>query len=112
MKITKNNKLIADKVCDCKSWKSFFGLRFRAGFKPFNAFLIHMLPGSVLDSFFVHFNFTAVWLTAQGKVLKVEKCTPNHFYAQVKSQNLVLELPANNKAGIKIGDTLFFQTAK
>lgn len=109
MKVYKGKKLIAKKVRDCNGWKSAFGLRFKTKFEPFDAYLIHMLWDSVLDSFLVPIEFIAVWLDKKGKVLKVEHCKKNKFYPAVKGQHLVLELPIKKKGLVKKGDVLIFK---
>ena len=108
MKVYKAKKLIAEKINDCKGWKSAFGLRFRKSFKPYDAYLIHMLWDSILDSYLVPIEFIAVWLDKNNKVLQVTHCTHNKFFPAVKGQYLVLELPISKKGTIKEGDTLNF----
>lgn len=110
MKVYNGKSLIAEQINDCKGWKSMIGLRFRKSFKPFDAFLIHLLNDSILDTFFVPFPFLAVWLDEDFKVLKVEECLPYNFYKPVLGQELVLELPLSKKSLVKVGDVLNFQT--
>ena len=109
MKIYNNKKLIASKVRDCKGIMSAIGLRFKSNFGRHDAYLIHMLEDSILDSFFVWMEFIAIWLDKDYKVLKVKKCQKSWIFPQVKNQYLVLELPYNNKIKIKKGDKLLFK---
>jgi hypothetical protein len=108
VKIYKAKKIIAKNINDCKGWRSAFGLRFKKSFKPYDAFLIHMLWDSILDSYLVPIEFIAVWLDKNYKALKVEHCVKNKFYHAVKNQHLVLELPASKNGLIKKGDKLVF----
>jgi len=106
MKILINNKIIAKKFCDCRYLKSLIGLRFRKSFKPYDAFIIYMAPDSVLDSYFVNFEFIAAWTNMQGKVLKVETCKKSKFFHPAIGQARVYEFPADSKFKIKLGDKI------
>lgn len=86
-----------------------FGLRFKKSFKPYDCYLIYMLFDSALDSFFVNFPFYAIWINKEGVVLKVEKCKKNKFFKPVIGQSKVIELPANRKINIAIGDKLIIK---
>ncbi|MFA5333535.1 MAG: hypothetical protein WC376_03495 [Candidatus Nanoarchaeia archaeon] len=106
MEILLNNKVIAKNVCNCEYLKSLFGLRFRKSFKPYDAFIIYMAPDSVLDSYFVNFEFVAAWVDKEGKVLKVEKCKKGKFFAPIIRQSRVYEFPVNSRFKIKKGDRI------
>lgn len=106
MKIYLKGKLLCSKIMDCIGLMSLMGLRFTSDFGPFDAYLIHMLADSVLDSWFVFQNFTAVWLDKENKVLKVELCKPWRFFGAVNGQQLVLELPISAKVIPRVGDKL------
>jgi len=109
MKIYKGEELIASKVYDCKGFMSAIGLRFKSNFGKHDAYLIHMIPDSILDSFFVWMEFKAIWLDKDYNVLNVKNCKKNWLFPQVKNQHLVLELPISNKIKIKKGDKLLFK---
>jgi hypothetical protein len=83
MKFKKGKKIIAKNVCDCKGWRSLIGLRFKKSFKPYDAYLIHLLPDSVLDTFFVPIKFTAIWLDKNLKILRIKTCIKNKFYLPI-----------------------------
>ncbi|MFA5303565.1 MAG: hypothetical protein WC393_03450 [Candidatus Nanoarchaeia archaeon] len=106
MEILLNNKVIAKNVCDCQYLKSLFGLRFRKSFKPYDAFIIYMAPDSVLDSYFVNFEFIAAWTDKNGKVLKVIKCKKSKFFPPSIGQKRVYEFPINSRFKIKKGDRI------
>ncbi|VVB74624.1 Uncharacterised protein [Candidatus Tiddalikarchaeum anstoanum] len=107
--IKKGKKIIAKKICDCKGLMSAVGLRFKKDFGDFDAYLIHMLFDSTLDSFFVYQDFAAIWLDKDYNVLKAELCKPWKFFSAVNGQSLVLELPASKKGLVKKGDKLDFK---
>lgn len=106
MKILVNKKVAAKKVCDCKCLKSLIGLRFRKSFNPYDCFVIYMAPDSILDSYFVNFEFIAAWTDNKGKVIKVENCKKNRFFSPAIGQSIVYEFPTNAKLKIKKGDTI------
>lgn len=108
MKIYKGKKLIAKNIYDCKGFKSAIGLRFKSSFGKHDAYLIHMLTDSILDSYFVFQDFVAIWLDKNNKVLKVINCKPWKIFSIIKNQRLVLELPISMKGKIKKGDKLKF----
>lgn len=106
MKVLINNKQAAKNICDCKFLKSLIGLRFRKSFQPYDCFIIYMAPDSVLDSFFVNFEFYAAWVNQQGRVIKFEICRQKKLFAPVIGQARVYEFPAEKKLKIKIGDKI------
>jgi len=106
MKTLLNGKVIAKKVCDCQYLKSLFGLRFRKSFNPYDCFIIYMAPDSVLDSYFVNFEFIAAWTDSNGRVLKVEKCKKSRFFSPAIGQARVYEFPINLKFKVKKGDRI------
>jgi hypothetical protein len=65
-----------------------------------------MAPDSVLDSFFVNFEFYAAWVNGQGRVIKFEACRQKKFFAPIIGQARVYEFPAEKKLKIKIGDKI------
>ncbi|MBN1923831.1 MAG: hypothetical protein JW791_03670 [Nanoarchaeota archaeon] len=109
MKAYKGKQIIASNVRDCKGFMSAVGLRFKKNFGKYDAYLIHMLFDSILDSFFVYTDFIALWLDKKLKVLKVVHCTKDKIYAPVRGQYLVLELPVEKKGVIKKGDYLILK---
>ncbi len=109
MKVYNDGKLIAGKVRDCKGFMSMIGLRFKKSFGAYDAYLIHMVSDAILDSFFVFTPFIVVWLDEELRVLKVVNSKKDYFYAPVKNQYLVLELPMSKKGLIKKGDELQFK---
>ncbi|MDD4353635.1 MAG: hypothetical protein PHN56_04200 [Candidatus Nanoarchaeia archaeon] len=106
MKILLNKKIIAQNICDCQYLKSLIGLRFRKAFKPYDCFIIYMAPDSVLDSYFVNFEFIAAWVDKTGKVIKIENCKKNKLFIPAIGQSRVYEFPINSKFKIKKGDKI------
>jgi uncharacterized membrane protein (UPF0127 family) len=105
MKASIKKRVVASNICDCKGLMSAIGLRFKNDFEGFDAFLIHMLPDSILDSYFVYMDFTAAWLDKSGRVLKVEYCKPWKIFNSVDEQSLVIEFKGHYK-GIKKDDVV------
>lgn len=106
MKIFLKGRKISDRAIDCKGFMSMVGLRFKKSFKPDECYIIHMTPDAILDSFFVNFEFIAAWTDNKGKILKIEKCKKNRFFAPIIGQSIVYEFPIDSKFSIKKGDTI------
>lgn len=109
MKIKIGKRIVLNKICDCKFLKSFIGLMFRKSFSPYEAFLIYMPFDAMITSFFVRFNFIAIWLDKDYNILRIEKCIPNKLYSSVRNQKYVLELPNNFNKKIKKEDKVIFK---
>ena len=55
-------------------------------------------PACSIHSFFVRFDFLAVWLDKNNKVLQIEKVKPYRFCISMKKKAAkLLEIPINNK---------------
>ncbi len=109
MKAFKGRKLLCSNVRDCKGFMSAIGLRFKSNFGKYDGYLIHILPDSILDSYFVFMNFVAVWLDKRNRVIKIKLCKRNKLFPPIKGQHLVLELPEGKKHGLKVGDKVTFK---
>jgi len=90
-------------------WSRWRGLRGRKSLSPGEGLLL--VPCSGIHTLGMKISIDAIFLDAQGKVLKTVSCLkPNRLAGPVKSARMVLELPAGTieQTATKEGDLLHF----
>ncbi len=88
-------------------WTRFKGLMCRASIAE--GYGLWIEPCSDVHSFFMRFEFDALFLSKDGEVLHMaERMKPNRISKWVKGGRVVLELPAGTiaKTGTQVGDQL------
>ncbi len=88
-------------------WTRFKGLMCRESIEA--GYGLWIEPCSDVHSFFMRFEFDALFLNKESEVLhRVERMKPNRISKWVKGGRVVLELPAGTiaKTGTQVGDQL------
>lgn len=89
----------------CNSFQKFAGLMMKRKEKS-KALLF--IPSSEIHSFFVPFNFLAVWLDSRDRVLRIDRVKPFRFRIKPpKNSSKLLEIPINKKYEDTIKDLGF-----
>jgi uncharacterized membrane protein (UPF0127 family) len=85
----------------------FLRLRGLIGRKPDSALLLD--PCNQIHTFFMSYPIDAVYIGAEGKILKIDACIrPNRMPKAVRGAKKILELPAGKaeELGLRVNDTL------
>lgn len=71
---------------------------------------LHLVPCSAIHTFFMGFAIDAVFLDAEGRVVKLFPALPPWSWAQMAGAHSVLELPAGRiqSSGTDVGDAIAF----
>ena len=105
--------LLGDGIEEARSFEArLIGLLGRAQLKPGTG--LHLVPCNEIHMFFMRFPIDAVFLDAEGHVLKIYlELLPWRFTSVVRGAQSVLELPAGacQATGTQQGDRLIFRRA-